>query len=47
MCGFPALADDAEGVVLHHGRAADPAEETLLHPALEFEDGNFRRRLVG
>jgi hypothetical protein len=36
-----ALADDAEGVVLHDGGAADAAEKTLLHAALEAEDCDF------
>ena len=40
-----ALADDPEGVVLHDGRAADPAQQTLLHPAVKFEDGHFWRGL--
>lgn len=41
--GFPALADNSKGVVLHDRGAADPAQEALLHPALETEDGGFRR----
>jgi hypothetical protein len=42
-----ALADDAEGVVLEHGRAADAAEQALLHAAVEAEDGDLGRRLCG
>jgi hypothetical protein len=42
---FLALADDSKGVVLHDRGAADSAQETLLHAAVETENGNFGRRL--
>lgn len=43
--GFSALADDAKGVVLHNGRAADAAQQALLHPALKLDNGHLGRRL--
>lgn len=39
--GLGTLADNAKGVVLHDGGAADPAKKTLLHSALEAEDGDL------
>lgn len=38
-----ALGDDTECVVLHDARAADTAEEALLHAAVKSNDGNLRR----
>lgn len=43
--GLAALADGAECVVLHDRGAADPAQKTLLHAALELEDGDLGRWL--
>jgi len=40
-----ALTDDPKGVVLHDRGATDSAQETMLHPAIETEDGNFGRWL--
>ena len=46
MCArLPAFADDTEGVVLHDGRAADAAQQTLLHAAVKLEDRHFGRGL--
>lgn len=42
---FPAFADNSECMILHDRGAADSAKEALLHPASEFNDCNFRRRL--
>jgi hypothetical protein len=41
----PALADDSKGVVLHDRGAADSAEKTLLHPAVETKNSDFGGRL--
>jgi hypothetical protein len=41
--GLATCAYDAECVVFHDRSAADAAEETLLHAALEAEDGDFWR----
>jgi hypothetical protein len=43
VCGFAAGAYDAESVVLHDGCAADATQETLLHAALELDDGHLGR----
>lgn len=39
--GLAAFADDAKSMVFHDGCAADAAEKTLLHAALELEDCNL------
>jgi len=39
-----ALANDTKGMVLERRSAADAAEKTLLHTAVEFKNGNLRRR---
>jgi hypothetical protein len=44
MRRLTALTNDAKGVVLHDRRAADSAQETLLHATFETEDCNFWRR---
>jgi hypothetical protein len=44
VCGLATCAYDAECVIFHDGGAADAAEETLLHTALEAEDSDFGRR---
>jgi len=41
--GIPALADGPKSVVFHDGGTADSAEKTLLHAALESENGDFGR----
>jgi hypothetical protein len=41
----PAFTDDSKGVVFHDRGAADSAQETLLHPAVETENGDFGRWL--
>ena len=38
---LPSFADDPESVVLHDGRAADAAEQALLHPPVKLEDGHL------
>ena len=43
MCRLATLADDAEGVVLHDGCAADAAQKTLLHAAFEAKHCDFGR----
>jgi hypothetical protein len=45
--GLAAFADQAEGVILHDGGPADAAEQTLLHAALELDDGDLRGGLPG
>lgn len=45
MPGFPAFANNSKGMVLHDRGATDSSEKTLLHPAVETENGNFGRWL--
>lgn len=45
VLSFPALADNSKGVVLHDRGTTDSAQETLLHPAVETENGDFGRWL--
>ncbi len=42
---FSALANDSERVILHDGCPTDPAQETLLYPAIEPKNGDFGRWL--
>lgn len=39
------LRDDTKGVILHDGRATHTSKKSLLHPALESQNGDLRRWL--